>query len=361
MVSGAIIRDGDGDGIVVIDDETFATSDDNDNKNDDDDDDDGNVFADVDVLAESIVGCRDGNGTTTRYSLMTKEEGGTVEHSVMGTADSILATIESACKNGGRRTSWGRRSSRVGIDDGAGEGAAEGRGPREGLLSRTTTTTTTTTTRHRPPKAPSCRDGDDCNRRARLWYRRSVQPFWKVTAAQILCAAYILILTFSKPPVGMRDPITNDIIDTNSVENTNMGVIYVKGSYRPVVAVGNWQKTCLAISRASAFSMYPVLVVVFVTKMKATQCFLSRTPLSMYLTIANQAHEHHAHAGAYLAFDVWVHTLFHVLRWSSQGNSSLLWTSAAGLSGLIAVIATPLIAFPMMYYRNSLSYEVRKG
>jgi hypothetical protein len=81
----------------------------------------------------------------------------------------------------------------------------------------------------------------------------------------------------------------------------------------------------------------------------------------MYLTILNQAHEHHAHAGAYLAFDVWVHTLFHTLRWLSQGNLSLLWTSAAGLSGLFAVIATPLIAFPMMYCRDRLSYEVRKG
>lgn len=107
--------------------------------------------------------------------------------------------------------------------------------------------------------------------------------------------------------------------------------------------------------------MYPMLVIVFVTKMKATQCFLSRTPLSMYLGILNQAHEHHAHAGAYLAFDVWVHTAFHLLRWTSQGNLRLLWTSAAGLSGLITVVATPLIAFPMMYYRDGLCYEVRKG
>ena len=182
-----------------------------------------------------------------------------------------------------------------------------------------------------------------------------------MTVAQVLCAIYIIVLTFSTPPVGMRDPNTNDIVDTNSVVNTNRGLIYVNGSYRPVVAVGNWQKACLAISRASAFSMYPMLVIVFVTKMKATQCFLSRTPLSMYLGILNQAHEHHAHAGAYLAFDVWVHTAFHLLRWASQGNLRLLWTSAAGLSGLITVVATPLIAFPMMYYKKRLSYEVRKG
>ncbi|KAL3778271.1 hypothetical protein ACHAW5_000509 [Stephanodiscus triporus] len=211
-----------------------------------------------------------------------------------------------------------------------------------------------------PPKSRD--DGDhSCRRRVRLWYRRAIWPFWRVTVAQVLCAIYIIVLTFSTPPVGMRDPSTNDIVDPNSAVNTNKGLIYVNGSYRPVVAVGNWQKACLAISRASAFSMYPMLVIVFVTKMKATQCFLSRTPLSMYLGILNQAHEHHAHAGAYLAFDVWVHTAFHILRWTSQGNLRLLWTSAAGLSGLITVVATPLIAFPMMYYRDGLSYEVRKG
>jgi hypothetical protein len=225
-----------------------------------------------------------------------------------------------------------------------------------------TTTSTTIPFSAEPPRNDDKSDRRLIGRRCiQLWYRRSIQPFWKVTVAQVLCVIYILILTFSKPPVGIRDPITNDIVDANSLENTNGGVIYLNGSHRPVVAIGNWQKACLAISRASAFSMYPMLVVVFLTKMKATQCFLSRTPLSMYLTILNQAHEHHAHAGAYLAFDVWVHTLFHTLRWLSQGNLSLLWTSAAGLSGLFAVIATPLIAFPMMYCRDRLSYEVRKG
>jgi hypothetical protein len=188
-----------------------------------------------------------------------------------------------------------------------------------------------------------------------------VHPFWKLAAAQVLCVAYILVLTFSAPPVGIRDPATNDIIDANSAENTENGVILVNGSYRPVVAVGNWQKFCLLVSRSSAFSMYPMLVVVFVTKMKAVQCFLCRTPLSMYLGILNQSHLHHAHAGAYLAYDVWVHTAFHLLRWASQGNLCLLWKSAAGLSGLIAVAATPLVAFPMMYHKDRLSYEVRKG
>ena len=195
----------------------------------------------------------------------------------------------------------------------------------------------------------SPRDGDNCRRRIRLWYRRVIQPYWKVKVAQVFCVIYVLVVMFSTPPV------------VNSAENTANGVVYVNGSSRPVVSVGHWQKACLVVSRVSAFSMYPMLVVVFVTKMKATHCYLSRTPLSMYLGILNQAHEYHAHAGACIVFDVWIHTLFHLLRWSSQGNLNLLWTSAAGLSGLVTVVATPLIAFPMMYFKNRVSYEIRKG
>jgi hypothetical protein len=199
-----------------------------------------------------------------------------------------------------------------------------------------------------------------CRRRIRLWQRRAVHPFWKLLAAQFLCIAYILMFTFSAPPVGIRDPVTNDIINANSAENTENGVILVNGSYRPVVALGNWQKFCLLVLRLSGFTMYPMLVVIFVTKMKAMQCFLCRTPLSMYLGILNQLHLHHAQAEAYPTYNVWVHTAFHLLRWASQGNLCLLCKSAAGLSGLIAVTAMPLVAFPMMYHKDRLSYKVRK-
>ncbi len=51
--------------------------------------------------------------------------------------------------------------------------------------------------------------------------------------------------------------------------------------------------------------------------------------------------------GKYIAIDVWVHTLFHLLRWGTQGNIDLLWTNATGLSGLIVVLVCPLITFPM--------------
>lgn len=47
-----------------------------------------------------------------------------------------------------------------------------------------------------------------------------------------------------------------------------------------------------------------MMVAVFVTKMKALQSFLARTPLSMYLGIVNESHDFHVHTGRYIAFDV---------------------------------------------------------
>ena len=81
-------------------------------------------------------------------------------------------------------------------------------------------------------------------------------------------------------------------------------MVYINGSYRPVVAQGGWQKFCLAISRMSAFSMYPMLVIVFFTKMKALQSFFSKTPFAMYFAMIEEGHDYHVYAGHYIAFDV---------------------------------------------------------
>ena len=56
-----------------------------------------------------------------------------------------------------------------------------------------------------------------------------------------------------------------------------------------------------------------------------------------------------------------IHTAFHILRWLSQGNLELLGTSAAGQTGLITIVVTPLITFPMMYMKRKIRYEIRKG
>lgn len=56
---------------------------------------------------------------------------------------------------------------------------------------------------------------------------------------------------------GLVDPVTGWIIDLTSTDNTNKGVILVNGDFRAVVAQTEFQMVALAISRLSAFTMYP--------------------------------------------------------------------------------------------------------
>ena len=75
-------------------------------------------------------------------------------------------------------------------------------------------------------------------------------------------------------------------------------------------------------------------------------------------------HELHAYCGVYIAYCVLVHALFHILRYASQGNLYLVVDTSlqrTGLTGLIVVVAAPLICFPMMYFRKAISYEIRKA
>mmetsp|Transcript_28716 Transcript_28716/g.80835 ORF Transcript_28716/g.80835 Transcript_28716/m.80835 type:complete len:680 (+) Transcript_28716:174-2213(+) len=189
--------------------------------------------------------------------------------------------------------------------------------------------------------------------------KKKLSVFWTVKVVQLLCMSYIAILTFSYAPIGLRDPATGFIIDVNNATNTENGVILVNGSYRPVVADSTAQMIFLAVSRLSAFSLYPMLVLVFFSKCKATLNFLEQAPSTLYMF--QDMHELHVYAGTYIAFDVWIHTLFHLMRWGAQGNISLLWTCAAGLTGLIVVVSTPFITFPMLYMKTQIAYEIRKG
>ena len=176
--------------------------------------------------------------------------------------------------------------------------------------------------------------------------------FWSVKLAQLLCVVYIVVLTFSYAPIGLRDPSSGNIIDVGSETNTENGVILINGAvstrfmfictyhictylnliliittfslnilqlqYRPVVAIGAGQLFCLAMSRMSAFSLYPPMILVFLTKCKACIDRLNKTPFSMHMTKDN--HELHTYCGRYIAFDVWIHTFFHLLRFGLQGK-----------------------------------------
>eukprot|EP00873_Tetraselmis_striata_P033036 jgi/Tetstr1/453300/TSEL_040292.t1 len=188
--------------------------------------------------------------------------------------------------------------------------------------------------------------------------RCTLLRFWQLKLAQLLCGVFGLVVSFSPPPLGLLDTSTHTIIDPLHPTYTERGLITTPtGDLRPVVARTALELASLAVSRASAFSIFPVLVFVFFSKCKALGAALDRTPIGMFTF--NDCHAVHAYCGQYIAFDVWLHMSFHLVRWGSGGLLSLLWTTTCGATGLVAVACVALIAFPMMYFRN-LKYERRK-
>jgi hypothetical protein len=79
---------------------------------------------------------------------------------------------------------------------------------------------------------------------------------------QLLSGAYIVFMSFTFVGTlgdigGLVDPDSGWIVDRTSTENTNKGVILINGDLRAVVAQTDFQMIALAISRLSAFTMYP--------------------------------------------------------------------------------------------------------
>ena len=164
-----------------------------------------------------------------------------------------------------------------------------------------------------------------------------------LTLSQLLCAIYVVAMTILYYPNGYFDPSAFFDLWAQTTELTDKIALI-----------------CLFGARVSAFVMYPPIFLVFMTKCKATINFLMTTPFSLYMV--HDQHELHSFCGKFLAIDVWIHTLFHCVRWGLQEDIDSVWTTQVGITGLVALLACVFICLPMMIQRlmRLMSYEVRK-
>ena len=81
------------------------------------------------------------------------------------------------------------------------------------------------------------------------------QEFLYLKSTQVICSIYVLIAVLM-----------------NLDEFRSIGFIENK-----------WQTFCLCMSKISAFAMYPPLVLVFVSKCRATLNFITKTPVSLFM------------------------------------------------------------------------------
>ncbi|KAL3905958.1 MAG: hypothetical protein SGILL_009468 [Bacillariaceae sp.] len=178
---------------------------------------------------------------------------------------------------------------------------------------------------------------------------------------------YIIIVTFTDIGVlgvfgGNRDPETGTIIDVNSEDNTENGIIAydVNGHAftRAIVATDAAQMVLLGLSRMSAFFMYPAIVCVFWSKYRALQAFFSHTPFVVFFIC--DTHALHVYCGWVIFIDALLHTTCHLIRWGMQGNLYLLFDHVSGITGFITIISTLIIVIPMTFLKSYVSFELRK-
>ena len=195
----------------------------------------------------------------------------------------------------------------------------------------------------------------------------STIDFKYVKLCQLLCGVYILIVTFTYFDAlgifgGARDPISGYIIDPTSSENTKAGIIVYnhmdKMISRAIVAESIPQMILLGISRFSAFFMYPATILVFWSKLRATQAIISKTPFSVFCI--QDTHRLHRYCGWVIFIDGSLHTFCHLLRWALQKNLYLVFYHRSGLTGFIVILSTFIITVPMTFLKRQLTFEVRK-
>ena len=90
--------------------------------------------------------------------------------------------------------------------------------------------------------------------------------------------------------------------------------------------------------------------------------YLQETVIVEWLPFPTSAHHLHAWAGTVVGVLVLWHALFHLIRWGVQQNMEFLVDHPTGITGLICVVLTPAIVWPMRieWLRRRLSFEVRK-
>ena len=118
----------------------------------------------------------------------------------------------------------------------------------------------------------------------------------------------------------------------------------------------------LALARCSAFFDYPLYMMMFLSKCHNINNICRRTVLREWVDFADM-HMVHRIFGIVVGIETMSHSFFHMLRWGLNYDISFVWTTATGITGLVAAIVTSLIVWPMVIppLKHRLPFELRKG
>jgi hypothetical protein len=119
----------------------------------------------------------------------------------------------------------------------------------------------------------------------------------------------------------------------------------------------------LAISRITAYMMYPCVIVVFTSKAHCLRTWLWSTQLRLLFPSFPRLHDVHTRAGWLCLILTYLHSIFHIARWGVLETLEYLYNQQTGVTGFIGWMCLTLVCLPMglEVVKKRIRYEVRKG
>lgn len=173
----------------------------------------------------------------------------------------------------------------------------------------------------------------------------------------IICVCvliYCLVTSLAPAPYGVLEP--------SSIVPCVEGLSWCICPRVAVCATSIREMVFLVIARGSIYTVYPYIMLLFLTKARHVTAYLQRNIYSIYFNFEDTHHMHRL-GGTIVEITTWIHVLFHLIRWGIRGDIGLLTSHITGQTGLIAIIVMPLITWPMQFkfIRDRLTYEYRKS
>ena len=205
------------------------------------------------------------------------------------------------------------------------------------------------------------RDGEE-KARGSLLPRASTRWLRAVLGCSLVSLLACVVTLWAPHPFGARRP-TATVAETPWSDGCQGGLDSCICPRATTCADDLLSMVFLTAARCTAWFDYPLYMLLFLSKAKNLNNFLQKTTLRCWINFSDF---HHVHAlfGAVVAIESTSHSFFHLLRWARrQDDLQLLWTTKTGVTGLFALLLTPLITLPMTvpFLKQRMTYEWRKG
>ncbi|KAL7550023.1 hypothetical protein ACHAWF_015459 [Thalassiosira exigua] len=186
-------------------------------------------------------------------------------------------------------------------------------------------------------------------------------PWWSgIFFFSFVSLLFCLLQIFLPPPFGMR--MTSAEVAATGLASGCDGLEQCVCPRETVCATDAFSMALLALARCSAFFDYPLYMMMFLTKAHNINNILRRTVLREWCDFGDM-HRVHTLFGIIIGVETMSHSFFHMLRWGLNSQIKLLVDTTTGITGLVAMAATPLIVWPMIVpaIKKRLRFELRKG